>query len=189
MKSVASFMIILLLLALSGCEKEQKRTSPKPVQEQSSSSIKKPENKFILEDINTTKITIKIEQNRITLEPAKDITILFFFTSWCPSCKAQIPELKALKKKFEDVEIVGILLNEPQDVQDFLQRYGIDFFVATSYKTNSIVAEKIYRFIKAPASMPVPAIVVLHKNSYFRHYLGAVPLAILQADIKALKEE
>ena len=189
MKSVASFMIILLVLALSGCEKEQKKASYKPVQEQSSSSIKKPETKFILQDMNATKIALDIQQNGIAITPPHEITILFFFTSWCPSCKAQIPELKALKKKFEDVAIVGILLDEPQNVQDFLQRYGIDFFVATGYKTNSIVTEKIYRFIKAPASMPVPAIVVLHKNSYFRHYLGAVPLAILQADIKALKEE
>lgn len=185
MKRATLYMLLLSLLFFSGCEDEQKRASFK---EQQPTSMKPKEMRFLLKDANKTAITIELKSSTISLSPTTNITLLFFFTTWCPSCKAQIPELIKLKKEFKDIKIIGILLNKPQDIQTFLQRYSIDFFVSTSYKTNTIVADKIYKFIKAPASMPVPAIIILHKNRYFRHYLGAVPLAILQADIKALKE-
>ena len=179
---------VVLLLLFSGCEKKEK-VSTKEQNISTPTKITPSATVLQLQDSNQTTITFTIKNDTIQTSLSNDIVLLFFFTSWCPSCKAQIPELKALKQIFPDIGIVGIPLDTIEDIQSFKQQYGIDFFVSTSYKTDTMLAKKVYRYIKAPATNPVPVIIILHKNSYFRHYIGAVPLAILQSDIQSLKEE
>ena len=189
MKRVYYIVGVLLLLLFSGCEKKEKRASQSHTKALSSSSQASSAAVLQISDNNNTTIAFTLQNDTLQTSLHNDIVLLFLFTSWCPSCKAQIPELKELKKRFPDIAIIGIPLNKIEDITTFAKHYGIDFFLSTSYKTNTLLGEKLYRYIKAPASNPVPVTIILHKNRYFRHYLGAVPLAILQADIQILKEE
>ncbi len=182
--------VLLAMILLGGCGEKEKKSKSTQNAKQSQKSIKKLQPKiFHLKSSNGSEITIQKEQEQFFFQPQKDMVLLFFFTPWCPSCKAELIELKQIQKDFPNLFILGILLDKPAKQKEFFQRYGIDFFVSTSYKTNEALARAMYTYVKAPGNMPVPMIVLFKKNSYLIHYLGAVPYEIIASDIKRAKEE
>ena len=183
-------IFILFIFLFSGCGQQQRKELHNKTQSFKIAIKKEREYpKFILKDINGTSVIVQQKDNIFSIIPSKKITLFFFFTPWCPSCKAEIPELLEIEKKFPDIAIYGILLDKPKDLHKFLQKYNIDFFISTSYKTNSLLAQKIYQFCHAPGNMPVPMILFLKDGKYFVHYLGAVPYEIIFSDIKRAKEK
>ena len=187
MKRFLIFFIIIVAI-FSGCnEKEQKEEQAKPQKSQAQKQIQKKqtiqEYRFI--DKNRFSIEAQIGKNSIALAPSKKINILFFFTTWCPSCKAQISQLNEIAKKYpKDVQIIGILLDRPKHLQEFLQKEHTNFFVSINYGENITFADRIYQFVHAPASKPIPMTLILKDNKYFIHYIGAAPYEIVETDIK-----
>ncbi|MEZ7198249.1 TlpA family protein disulfide reductase [Pseudodesulfovibrio karagichevae] len=55
-------------------------------------------------------------------------TMLFFWASWCPSCKQQIPELEALQKdKGERLNLVALSVDESEDALDrYMAKHPMD---------------------------------------------------------------
>ena len=56
-------------------------------------------------------------------------TILFFFATWCPHCRAQLKEISARKAEFDKAGILVVLVDigEPKDkVLEFLKAHGLD---------------------------------------------------------------
>lgn len=182
------FLIFFIIVAIfSGCnkkeQKEQAKQEAAPIQKQ----IPKKETlqEYHLIDKNRFSIEAHIGKNSISLTPSKKINILFFFTTWCPSCKAQIPELNEIAKKYpKDVQIIGILLDRPKHLQDFLQKEHTNFFVSINYGDNNAFADKIYQLVHAPANKPIPMTLILKNDQYFIHYIGAAPYEIIATDIK-----
>ncbi len=183
MKKIAVLLIIALIpislsLLLGGCEKHKElkeQTRPKP----SLPPI------FDFYDVNGSKIHIELHNDTFDISDKPKVAILLFLTSWCPSCKAQIPELKEIQKRFgHKVRLYGFLLDQPKNPKDFKKREGIDFFLSTSYKENERFAKLLYERLHAPANMPIPLMVIVKNGKYFIHYIGATPLEILRIDIK-----
>lgn len=185
MKEIVVFMIILSLF--SGCEKAKERpkqTHPATHPQASVSKSTLPPI-FTFQDTNGTKVQMRLSEDALEISDHPKVAILLFLTSWCPSCKAQIPELKEIKKQFgQKVHIYAFLLDRPQDPKAFKTQEGIDFFLSTSYKENERFAKLAYERVHAPADMPIPLMIVLKDGKYFIHYIGATPLEILQIDIK-----
>ncbi len=176
-------VVFIILFLLTGCEKGKK--APKAQESQIAVQKPKPKPIFTFHDTNGSVVKMEIQDDKIVITQPQKISILLFMTSWCPSCKAQIPEIKALKKKFgQNIAIYGFLLDQPKNIKDFKQKEGIDFFLSTSYKENSRFANLIYHMVHAPANKPIPLTVVLKDGDYFAHYIGAVPFEILRIDIK-----
>ncbi len=190
MKEIVVFMIILSLF--SGCEKAKDRPKQTHPATHTQASISKPISPpvFTFQDINGTKVQMRLDEKTLQISDNPKVAILLFLTSWCPSCKAQIPELQEIKKQFgQKVRIYAFLLDRPQDPKTFKFQEGIDFFLSTSYKENERFAKLAYERVHAPANMPIPLMIVLKDGKYFIHYIGATPLEILRIDIeKALGE-
>lgn len=58
--------------------------------------------------------------------------VLDFWTTWCPNCKRDMPNLNAFYEKYKDkVEVIGIDLQEnPSLVQKTISDWGITFPIA-----------------------------------------------------------
>ena len=55
--------------------------------------------------------------------------VLDFFATWCPNCRRDMPKLNKFYEKYkDDIEVIGVDLREnPQTVQDYIDKAGIDF--------------------------------------------------------------
>lgn len=59
------------------------------------------------------------------------VVVLDFWATWCPPCRAEIPGLVAIQKKYADqgLSVIGISLDEqgPTVVKPFIERFAINY--------------------------------------------------------------
>ncbi|BCD68256.1 TlpA disulfide reductase family protein [Nitratiruptor sp. YY09-18] len=183
---------LLAIFIITGCQKKEHEEHTK-TQQAKQESVQKPKPKplrstFTLRDTNST-IALKIKNNAIKIPNSKKVVALLFFTTWCPSCKAEIPELEAAAKKFKNMQIIGILLDHTNDIDKFKKDEKIDFFVSTNIKENQELAKRLYPMVQAPATMPIPLTIIFVDGKYFVHYLGAAPYEMIVADMQRVEGE
>jgi len=55
-------------------------------------------------------------------------TVLLFWATWCPYCKALMPHLQSIRLEFgDDVQILAINIFEDDDPVGFIEKAGYDF--------------------------------------------------------------
>lgn len=74
-----------------------------------------------------------------------DILAINFWATWCKPCKDEIPEFVELQEKYRDqnVTFVGVAVDRPQPVSDFVDRYGMNYPVLIGEQA-AIKAAKAY---------------------------------------------
>ena len=59
------------------------------------------------------------------------VVVLDFWATWCPPCRAEIPGLIAIQKKYADqgLSIIGVSVDEqgPKAVKPFIDRFAINY--------------------------------------------------------------
>ena len=55
--------------------------------------------------------------------------LIYFWATWCASCKQEVPELKALHEKYKErnLRVIGISADNTDKVHDFARAQGIDY--------------------------------------------------------------
>ena len=99
-----AFLSILSILLFTGCDsKDNNESAKEETTVQSSGKI----SEFQLKTTNETIINLKLEKDKIILKdyPNK-IVLLNFFTTWCPPCKAEIPNLIKLQNDYRNDLVV-----------------------------------------------------------------------------------
>ncbi|MCM8758328.1 MAG: TlpA family protein disulfide reductase [Candidatus Omnitrophica bacterium] len=89
-----------------------------------SQSVKKAPD-FSLVDVNGKKISLSSFKGKII--------VLNFWASWCPPCKAEIPDFVKTYEKYKDkgLVIIGIAVNSKEnDVKALIKQYNISYPVA-----------------------------------------------------------
>ena len=75
-------------------------------------------------------VTATGEAITLTDEVQKQRTVLFFWASWCPYCKALMPHLQSIRLEYgDDVRIIAIHFRDDADGAAFIRDQGYDFTV------------------------------------------------------------
>lgn len=67
---------------------------------------------------------------RLSDEVKQQTTVLFFWASWCPYCKALMTHLQSMQLEYgEDIKILAINFRDDDDPVAFIENAGYDFTV------------------------------------------------------------
>jgi len=192
-KIAKPLLLVAFLLCFTGCEEKthtsDNNSSSLSSENNQSTLAKKSEHfSFHLSDINDVNHTVGIENKNITISGVKEkLIILNFFSTWCPPCQGQIPYLEDLQKKYKGtLFIAGILVNDPSNkekLQHFFSQYAVHYFVA-SHGENAAFIKLASKKLELGENFPLPLTILFKNGHYYSHYEGAVPVEILEHDIK-----
>jgi thiol-disulfide isomerase/thioredoxin len=176
-------------------EKSETKKEPinkEPIKEEVSAS-QTPTDTFTLSDIQQNKHTLTVSNQKMAFHNVdQSIVIINFFSTWCSPCRAEIPYLSDLQKKYKKkVFIAGILVNDEQSddtLKQFMSKYQANYFISNS-KQNDIFASKVVKELQLPENFSIPLTVIYKDGNYYTHYEGAVPVEMIDHDIQeAIKE-
>jgi len=106
--------------------------------------------------------------------------ILNFFASWCPPCRAEIPDFIELEKAYGDkgFTFIGVSLTDGQDSKNFAQKTGINYPVLVDDGKVSV----LYGPVRS-----IPTTYVIGKDSKIvKAYIGSRSREVFEADIKEM---
>lgn len=79
--------------------------------------------------------------------------LLNFWASWCPPCRAEMPDMQKFHEEYEDAVILAVNLRETEtsasNVENFLEEFNVTFTVLSD--KNTVVAN-IYKAQALPTS-------------------------------------
>ena len=93
---------------------------------------------------------VDLEGNQVSLSDFRGKTVFInFWATWCPPCRAEMPEIEAVYQEYKnkDVVVIGVDLQETEgEVRQFVQRGGYSWIfvidatgeVANNYRITAI---------------------------------------------------
>jgi peroxiredoxin len=96
-----------------------------------------------------------------------------FWATWCPPCIKEIPEFIEIQHKYETqgLQFIGIALQRPEEVTEFMQKYGMNYPVLAGKMEVIKIAESYGNDIGA-----LPYTVIIDRQGMI-HYVKRGPLA------------
>ncbi|TXE89067.1 TlpA family protein disulfide reductase [Campylobacter volucris] len=173
--NIKNLLFVFVLVFFSACSSEKENL------QEESASISQSENiHFTLNFLDGKKLLVKYNDQKFDFNDNSKAKLFVFFTTWCVPCKAQIPHLNNLYKKYQDqLEIIAVFLeeNKDQEILDFIQENKMAFLATLS--ENNLVFSKVLNINS------VPTMVLFNtKGEKVREYLGMIPEEMLDIDIQ-----
>ena len=125
MKKLMSILtlVLVLCLGLTGCAADKKDAGEKKAQAaEIGVTVGKIAPAFQLKDLDGNVVSINVAKD-------KKLYVLNFWATWCPPCRAEMPDLERFyQEQKEKVQFYAINLDEPADkVKDFVRSNGFTF--------------------------------------------------------------
>ncbi|MBF7042263.1 TlpA family protein disulfide reductase [Campylobacter volucris] len=173
--NIKNLLFVFVLIFFSACSSEKENL------QEESASISQSENiHFTLNFLDGKKLLVKYNDQKFDFDDNSKAKLFVFFTTWCVPCKAQIPHLNNLYKKYQDqLEIIAVFLeeNKDQEMLDFIQENKMAFLATLG--ENNLVFSKVLNINS------VPTMVLFNtKGEKAREYLGMIPEEMLDIDIQ-----
>ncbi|MGQ9619342.1 MAG: redoxin domain-containing protein [Candidatus Aminicenantia bacterium] len=108
--------------------------------------IGKPAKDFSVETINGEKFILSEQKGKVIL--------IQFWASWCPGCRAEMPNVKSCYNEFKDkgFDIIGISLDfQKETMMKYLESEGVNWNIAFSGKAWEDEIAKLYGVNSIPS--------------------------------------
>lgn len=171
-----AFLIISVTLLFTACgSKDEKKEI-----------IEKTQTKFTLQTNDLKSLNIDVKDKEVLIQELQGKAVLLnFWATWCPPCRAEIPHLNNLKKKYKgQLEIVGFNLGKKdntllsqEELNRFIEEYEIGYPI-----TNSDDNFKIANLVGPVVSIPT-MFLIDPSGKVVQKYVGVVPEEMMELDI------
>ena len=125
--------------------------------------------------------------NEVTLKKYRgSVVLLDFWASWCPPCRAAIPELVDLQEKYKKrgLVILGISLDNPKRVNDeYLKAFGERFKINYPLMRYNLDVVENYFGRQAPS---LPTIYVIDRAGQVRDMIEGFDPDALKNSVESL---
>ena len=181
--------ISILVLALipivffSACGNKKEENNTKDKNNIELKTTQKANTTFNLKTTSGKNILVSIENDKWTFKGYENQVILLnFFATWCPPCKAEIPNLINLQNKYKDkFHIISVLLEQDKTdafIRMFIKKYKINYEITNSAE-NYKLADKLGGITSIPTMF-----IFDNKGKMMEKYRGAVPQEMIDTDIQ-----
>jgi thiol-disulfide isomerase/thioredoxin len=189
------FSFSLLFIGCSKKEETKERTDTTKMTKESQSEkndqnsvqdeVNMGKNELDLKDIFGKNYHVIADYRGLIFEDFKGkIIVLDFFATWCPPCKAEMPHLVNLQKKYEGkVQFISILMEKDRDnkeIEEFYKEFNMNFPLMNS-QDNILLAQALGGIRSLPT-----LVIFTPEGEYFSHFLGAAPEEMIAAKIDEL---
>ena len=194
MKKKLYLTIMTLLLTFNACDEKPNKQNISPLnQNQKSEKIKNIPKEYHYEFKNlegqTSILDIKNDlYNFKNIE--QEIVLINIMSTWCPSCRGQIPHLSKLQQKFKkNLFVISMLVHDDilkKKLNKFIIAQKILYYVSVTQEENLNFTERILPRLGLTKEFPMPLTIVFIRGKYFTHYEGMIPEEMIESDIKQL---
>ena len=105
-------------------------------------------------------------QNKSVSQWRGKVLLVNFWATWCPPCLKEIPEFIQWQQEFQahGVQFVGIALDDPKAVNDYLQQVAINYPILIAGDAGAMLAQQLGNIINA-----VPFTVIVDSQGQIVH--------------------
>ncbi len=178
-------ILFVVSIAIFGCGNRKKNdTTTSSKDTAKAESIKQAVATDIkLHTVRGDEIVFTKKKDNLKLKNSNNkIILLNFFATWCPPCKAEIPHLINLQKKYKNrLKIISVLLEDDKpdsEIKSFIKYNHINYIVtngANNFKLSNLLG----------GIQNIPFMILYDKNGkVLTHYIGIIPEEMIDSDIK-----
>jgi thiol-disulfide isomerase/thioredoxin len=126
----------------------------------------------------------KLDDRQVAeLGKSGDIVILNFWATWCAPCVEEIPVFVKIQKRFKNLKVIGVSmdeLNEEQKIDQFLKEHPVNYRIAL-WTGNDL--ERMVNSIDPKWNGPIPATFIYKKGKRVYSKVGQITEAELLRNI------
>lgn len=208
-KNISSIFFLVIVILLTACNENKERIKEVSLVEKKEKELaqkhknesltvdeiikEKRVDRFVISDLSENNLTFTLSQAETLSSNIKQPIILInFFSTWSPPCRSELSELSKLQKKYnKELFVVGILVNDQLSsvkLKYFTKKYHANYFISAS-KESSKFSRKITQYLNLSTNYPLPLSVLYKNGKYYRFYEGAMPIEMMDYELKqAIKQ-
>jgi peroxiredoxin len=141
-RPLVTISIVLLVTAAFVVNTTRGGAAPQATPGQKSAAAPAMAPDFILRDLDGERVALKSFRGKLVL--------LNFWATWCPPCRAEIPDLNRIQAAFEDQDVVvlGVSWDElsTEQVRKFVQNYKVAYPVLHGTQSELSVIGRAYQW-------------------------------------------
>lgn len=108
--------------------------------------------------------------------------LINFWATWCPPCVKEMPELQSLHEKYPGVQFVGIGIDKPENMREFLTKVPVSYPLLVMGAGG---VETLRQLGNASGGLPF-TVILSEDGSVNRKILGQIQYDDIDQSLKAL---